>query len=96
MRTDRDYVFVGMATAEKLLEKHYPKFSFSRFRLRRMCMAGELPCAMVRGGRQVRYLVRVIDVVERFSATAAPVVGADAPVPSTVRLAGTRRELCLA
>lgn len=96
MSTDRDYVFVGMARAAELLEKHYPKFGFSRFQLRRMCMAGELPCAMVRGGRQVRYMVRVIDVVERFSATAAPVVGVDAPVPGTVRVAGTRRELCLA
>lgn len=67
MRTDRDYAFVGMATAAELLKKHYPKFVFSRFQLRRMCMAGELPCAALRSGRQVRYLVRVADVVERFS-----------------------------
>lgn len=64
-------MFVGMATAEKLLEKRYPMFAFSRFQLRRMCMAGVLPGKPVRGGRQVRYLVRVIDVVERFSAPAA-------------------------
>ena len=56
-------VLVGMATAERLLALWYPRFAMSRHRLRRMCMGRQLPCSALPSGTQVRYLVRVADVV---------------------------------
>lgn len=55
---------VGMATAERLLAERYPRFSLSRHQLRRLCMGRVLPCVAVPSGTQVRYLVRVAEVVQ--------------------------------
>lgn len=58
-----DDVLVGMVTAERLLAKLYPRFALSRHQLRRLCVGRVLPCVPVPSGTQVRYLVRVEDVV---------------------------------
>ena len=60
MNDDR---LVGMATAERMLAERYPRFSLSRHQLRRLCVGRVLPCVPVPSGTQVRYLVRVEDVV---------------------------------
>lgn len=61
--TKRDDELVGMATAERLLAERYPGYAMSRFSLRRLCMERLLPCTPLPAGRQVRYMVRVGDVV---------------------------------
>ena len=63
-----DDVLVGMATAERLLAERYPRFAMSRHQLRRLCIGRVLPCSALPSGRQVRYLVRVADVVRSMSA----------------------------
>ena len=68
MAAMKDDKLVGMATAERLLAERYPRFAMSRFALRRLCVGRVLPCSAVPSGRQVRYLVRVADVVESLMA----------------------------
>lgn len=61
MKSDDE--LVGMATAERLLAERHPGFAMSRFALRRLCMGHVLPCTPFPAGRQVRYMVRVGEVV---------------------------------
>lgn len=61
-----EWELCGLATAERVLERYWGDFFFSRFQLRRLCMAGEIPCQAVRSGRRTRYMVRPVDVVRRF------------------------------
>lgn len=58
-----DEVLVGLVMAERMLAERHPRFAMSRHRLRRMCMGRQLPCSALPSGTQVRYLVRVADVV---------------------------------
>ena len=60
-------VLCGLATAEAVLGRDYPALGFSRFQLRRLCMAGEIPCHAVRWGRRTHYLVRPVEVARRFA-----------------------------
>lgn len=59
---------VGMAMAERLLAERHPRFALSRFQLRRLCIGRVLPCVAVPSGTQVRYMVRVVDVLAALMA----------------------------
>lgn len=67
-RRKSDDVLVGLVMAERMLAERHPRYAMSRHQLRRLCIGRVVPCSALPSGCQVRYLVRVADVVASLMA----------------------------
>lgn len=68
---------ISLIEAAKILASKYPEYAFDRQQLRRMCIAGKIPCCNppICGLKKAKsYLVRMEDIVKVFRSWEKPML----------------------